>query len=417
MADRPRAIGLRIAVASWLAIAALTLMPHPEDVAEAAATPLTCLLCGQFATVDVLLNILLFLPLGLGLVLAGFSPRRAVLLCGITTLLIELLQMKVIPGRDASLSDLVSNTLGGAAGASLAAHWRWIVFPTADQARRLALGWAVGMVAVWAGTAWALGLALPQDGRWFGGWAPEFDNFQQFLGKPLLVRAGGEPLLPGPALDQHRLEDALNAQPSMSISALLAAPPRGLAPIGVIVDAAHDEVLLLGQDGEDLVFRMRMRAAILRLRAPQAVLAGGFRGGPGDTADATASLTDSRFELRSAVNGRTASRSIPLDPAWGWMLVSPIEARLDRLAELGTGVWIAGLFGVLTFWAAMADGKAIAVIAGTALVLFAGVPLAAGFPLPGIPDWLAALAGTLLGVGLSRPAIRHRIPHELEDVT
>lgn len=397
MIDRPRAVGIRIAVLAWLAMAALTLMPHPEQVAQAAATPVTCLLCGQFGTVDVFLNVLLFLPLGLGLALAGFSARRTVALCALTTLLIELLQMKAVPGRDASLSDLLSNTLGGAVGAFLAGRWRMFLQPTREQARHLALAWGLILIATWAGTAWALGLALPTGSRWYGGWAPEFDNFQRFLGRPLLITAGGQALLPGPTLDQHQVEDAINADPVLRFSAVLAAPPRGLAPIGAIVDGTHEEVMLVGQDGSDLVFRARMRAAILRLRAPEAFLPGGLAGGPGDTATASGGISGAAFELTATVNGHTLARRTPLNASWGWMLVSPAEARLTRLAAVTTAAWIAGLLGILAYWSLAAGGKGIAVVATTALLLLVGIPHAAGFDPAGASDWLAALAGVGLG--------------------
>ena len=45
-----------------------------------AGTPVYCIVCGDTGSVDFFLNILLFVPLGLGLALAGFSWRRALLL-------------------------------------------------------------------------------------------------------------------------------------------------------------------------------------------------------------------------------------------------------------------------------------------------------------------------------------------------
>jgi len=366
-----------------------------------AATPISCVVCGDLGTVDILLNIALFVPLGFGLRLAGFSWRRAVVLSALTTLLVELLQMEVIPGRDASLSDVLTNTLGGAVGAWLGTHWRRLALPSPTAARRLALGWSVGLAWVWAGTAWSLAPAFQQGIRWYGAWAPDFDNFRRFPGRPLLVTAGGEVVLPGLQVDQRRFEDAINARPEMTFEAILAGPPDGLAPIGAIVDASHAEIMLIGQDRSDLVFRLRMRAALVRLRTPAAVLPGALAGRTGDSAIGSAALREGTLRLAAEVSGREASRTIPLNAGWGWMLVSPWDARLDGWARIATSVWIAGLLGVLAFWASSAGGKTIAVVPATAVILFIIVPRAASFPSVTLPDWIAALVGSLAGAGLA----------------
>jgi VanZ like family len=116
-------IGRLLAVVGLLFIAAATLTPLPQQSAAAAATPLWCLVCGEDGGVDVLNNILLFVPLGLGLRLMRLRTSHVVLLAASVSLAIELLQLIVITGRDASLSDLLTNTLGswtGALGGSIA---------------------------------------------------------------------------------------------------------------------------------------------------------------------------------------------------------------------------------------------------------------------------------------------------------
>ncbi len=151
MSRRQRHLGYLVLVLSLAFIGLMTLLPAPEEAARAAATPLDCILCGDLGSVDFLLNILLFVPLGVGLGLAGFSWRRAVVLAGLLSAGIELLQMKFIPGRDASLGDILSNTLGGGLGALLAARWQDLVFPSPRRSRRLALLYAVVLVWIWVG--------------------------------------------------------------------------------------------------------------------------------------------------------------------------------------------------------------------------------------------------------------------------
>ena len=64
-------------------------------------------------------NILMFLPLGAGLALAGIRPRRAMAAIVALTVTVELLQYTVIPGRDGALDDILSNTVGGLLGIGL----------------------------------------------------------------------------------------------------------------------------------------------------------------------------------------------------------------------------------------------------------------------------------------------------------
>jgi VanZ family protein len=87
--------------------------------------------------VDVFLNLLLFAPLGAGLRLAGWRWRSVVAAAALVSFTVELLQFTVVTGRDASLSDLVTNTTGAAVAAALAARWRAIVLPAPRAAARL----------------------------------------------------------------------------------------------------------------------------------------------------------------------------------------------------------------------------------------------------------------------------------------
>src|SRR3712207_2032131 len=100
---RARRAGRLVGALALAFVAVATLTPTPGTP----PTPPTCIVCGRVGGVDVLLNVLLFVPLGLGLRLAGLSRWRALALAGLTTLGIESLQFAVVTGRDASLSDLL----------------------------------------------------------------------------------------------------------------------------------------------------------------------------------------------------------------------------------------------------------------------------------------------------------------------
>jgi hypothetical protein len=415
MSHRQRHLGYAIAALGLLFIAGLTLVPQPDQAAEAAATPLSCIVCGEFGGVDFLLNILLFIPLGIGLAVAGFSWRRTVVLAGLLTFGIELLQMNVIAGRDASLGDILTNTLGGGIGAALGTHWRTLVFPRPVAARRLAVSWALVLFWIWAGTAWALGPTWPQGVRWYGQWANDLGYLAPFLGKPLMVTAGGEPLPPGPSIDQSLLEDAVAARPELAVRAVLAGPTPKFAPIGSIMDEWRREIMFLGQDGQALEFRLRMRAALFKLRNPTVALPHALSGHPGDTVDAEGALRDGVFELSARDGDRVSSRRLPLSASWGWSLVLPWRYAFGPEVYLLTALWIAGLLGLLAYWSLLAGAATIMALPLSILTLLVVIPSAASLRPVHWTEWLAAGVGTLLGGLAARSARAADVSRGYED--
>ncbi len=104
---------------------------------------------------DGLLNLLLFVPLGLGLGWNGRSVLRAATIGFLLSTAIELAQLW-IPGRDSSLSDVIFNTAGTIVGALLAQRPRAWIVPDLRQSGKL-LAAALGiMIAVMLLTAWLL---------------------------------------------------------------------------------------------------------------------------------------------------------------------------------------------------------------------------------------------------------------------
>jgi len=98
-------IGRFLITVSLLAIAGLTLYPETATV----TSPWNCIVCGTRGTADMFLNVLLFAPLGVGLALMGVRHGRALVLAAMVSLTVELAQV-FIPGRDASIGDLISNS-------------------------------------------------------------------------------------------------------------------------------------------------------------------------------------------------------------------------------------------------------------------------------------------------------------------
>ncbi|MBK7925306.1 MAG: VanZ family protein [Gemmatimonadetes bacterium] len=117
MALKPRSRwGLPLTLASLAIIGWFTLRPSLDDAEAAARLPWTCLYpCGDYGLRDAVLNVALFVPLGLALAAMG-HPIRALLLVFLTTVSVEFAQYHWLIGRDASLRDILTNSLGGGIG-------------------------------------------------------------------------------------------------------------------------------------------------------------------------------------------------------------------------------------------------------------------------------------------------------------
>jgi hypothetical protein len=401
-----RKAGLIALAAGAVAVALLTLLPHPGQEELVRATPPACLVCGALGGVDVILNVILFIPIGLGLGLLGVPwPLAAAAGLGASGL-VELLQMKVVAGRDASLSDLLTNSAGAILGAGLGRHWRSLLFPSSRTAGALAAGWGLAWLAL--ATATGSGLhPVPTGTAWYGQWAPDLGHLDRFRGEVLSARAGGAPLPPGRQEDSRAWEERLTS-PGFAVLASVrtGTPPDHLAPVVSVFDADQREVLLLGQWGGDLVYRVRMAPARLRLRNPAVRLPGGLEAPPGSEVGIAGGTSGPRFVLASDGPGGARSRVIPFSPHWTWALLFPYDYALGPEAGALTALWLFGLLLPLGWWAARAGrggpwGAALVVVLGVA-----GLRALLGFDPAPPGEWLGAGAGIVLGLLLARGARR-----------
>src|SRR4030081_3020272 len=122
-----RRVGLIITIASLIAIATATLMPESSPAVESHF----CLICGSVGTVDAMLNVILFVPLGVGLSLGGARGKNALIWMFSLSALIESAQLYLISGRDATIGDVLTNSIGGALGFAIGRyHALWLRPPT-----------------------------------------------------------------------------------------------------------------------------------------------------------------------------------------------------------------------------------------------------------------------------------------------
>ena len=193
--SRQQSLGLGLTAIAALAIGSTTLTPHPELIEKMSRISPWCLVgCGDFDLLDILLNIILFIPLGLGLRLWLRRPV-ALAACVVTTVTIELTQHFFIAGRHGGLRDVVTNTAGSIIGVWLATGWTGLVRPTPRAAALLARTAAFAWLAMLALTGFLEQRALPHT-IWYGQWAPALGQFDTFPGEVLDAHVD-ELFLPG----------------------------------------------------------------------------------------------------------------------------------------------------------------------------------------------------------------------------
>ena len=111
-----------------------------------------CIACGPRGLADGILNLWLFVPLGIVLGWDSRPPATAILCGFLLSTAVELAQM-VVPGRDPSLSDILFNTVGTVVGVLVARQpYAWLV-PHGRSALKLTVASLVTVALVMIGTA------------------------------------------------------------------------------------------------------------------------------------------------------------------------------------------------------------------------------------------------------------------------
>jgi VanZ family protein/nitroreductase len=410
-----RRAGLLITIASLVAIALATLTPEPPGPTLSHF----CLVCGSFGTVDAILNIVLFVPLGIGLALSGVPGKRALLAMCVLSTLIETAQFLVIPGRDSTLGDILTNTLGGALGFVTGRYPRVWLRPPPRIARTLAVAWAILWLTVQIVSNFGFTLSIPRS-TYYGQIARTLGNFAVFPGHVVSTSIDDLQLPNVVVADSRRLRQMLLDGGIITATVTPAKPARGIAPILRVADAQQREILLLAQDGDNLVFGVHTGAAVLRLRSPLFALAGAFPAEGSNLPTVSKSLTVSgryragevRMDAQSAAGNRDSR--IVLTASLGWTQWLPFQWFIEgTLGErVVSWLWIACLVFPLGYWAAWARDfsrsqrsrrqMALAPLLGAAIVFAALIliPHALGLPSVPIGDWVATFGGFLIGVGL-----------------
>lgn len=389
----------------WLALATLVVLVAtlvPAESPEAAGRRISlCLLCGSRGAALALLNVLLFLPLGVAAGAAWGTAGVAFLAAPLLSLLVETLQVAV-PGRNPSLGDLLFNTLGGTAGVLLVRHREALLRPSPEGAARRCA--TAGFLAACAFAATGL-LLEPSLTRapYYGQWTPELGHLEAYAGRVLAARVGGVPVPVGRFEDTERLRGLLLAGAAVEAEVAAGPAPPGLAPVFSIYDRGRQEILLLGADRTHLVYRIRRRAAALRLDQPDARLPGALRGvAAGEAVRLAAQRREG--ELCLVVHPGPARCGVGPSVGDGWALLLYPE-RAGPAGRRGlTALWVGLLLAPVGFWLLRRPLCVLGLVLPlAALAIVPRATAAEGAP----PEaYLGAMAGIAAGVGAGAAARR-----------
>ena len=386
----------RFLAAALLPILIATLWPFPGHEPEGF---ISCIACGDNGTNDVLRNILLFAPLGTALALHLRSIPRCALSAALLSAAIELAQL-YIPGRDSSLGDVLSNTLGGTLGALVTRAAVLWLSPSPVRAAFLSRTAALAAAAV----CWATGMLLTPTfpaARYYGQWTPSLAHLELYRGRVLDVTLSGLRILSGPIPDSRLARERLAAAQGFSLHVRAVAGPRtrALAPLFAIYDQHEREIVLLGPDRDDLVLRFRALARDLRFDQPDVRLVSGMRHvRPGDTLDITVTRGGARQEgdYSIALNGQITS-GLGCAVGCGWAVLMYPEVLPAWLRLLLGAAWVGGLFAPAGFWMRT---RGDALFTGAAMATgLAGAPVFTSLVATPALQWVAAVLGVLGGAG------------------
>jgi hypothetical protein len=388
--------------AALIAIGIATLWPLPGAPPSGSSL---CLACGELGGVDLVLNVVLFIPLGVALALVWPKPRWTWLFPSLVSLTVELLQLRVVPGRDASLGDLVANSVGGVIGL-VAAHALPALLRTARGRRVLALASHCLVLLFSCVVAWAL---LPAPVRYLT-WVqiqPERAGYATFTGNVSVELFGrARPL--GVRINPGQ-EPPAYANGDITGRIAISNHEKELPPVEALIFrlANHNEMLVqLSQRHDALAVRFRKRGSLLLLRSPTFVLGGVFPQ-TADSMDVTVRSQRARTYLDASSTQAHAVLEAPVTFGRGWELFSPFHAVRPASERLLRWAFLALLFGIPAAFSWIAWGaRGLIPASVTAIVVLGVIPLISGLA-PSAPDeWIVVASGMGIGAALASAVVR-----------
>jgi hypothetical protein len=340
-------------------------------------------------------------------------------MCALSAL-IEAAQLMVIPGRDATIGDVLTNSLGGALGFAVARNIFILLRPAPRMAVVLGIGWSAVWLTIQTASSFGFSPTLPRS-EYYGQIARCLGNAEPFSGRVLSARIGDVVVPDMQFNNSSRVRDLLIGGATLTTTLSPPVSADAMTPIVRIADGSEREILVLAQNVTDMVFGVRTGAAVLRLRPPLFGLAdvfpAGSHGDGGLTSDTvTVSARYSAGELWVITPWKTSSdRRIPITASLGWTLLMPFQWFIEgtRFELLVSAIWTACLLSPMGYWAArifrfphpyITAGIRMLAMPIVLLLLYLGlfvVPQEFGLSAAPASDWLAAFTGIIMGAALA----------------
>ena len=397
--------GLAFAVGGLLFVLLLTLWPAPQEAKRSQLTPVWCLVCGSIGMQDVLQNLLMLMPFGIGLGLLGWRAVRALIAGFGLALIVELLQYAVIPGRDASLSDVVTNTLGTALGALVASRIDWLLHPPPRDAARLAMGTLGTWAALWVAAGWLLG-ASPGPAPWRAVLRPELIDAPPFEGEIVSAELSGVALHEGGQALPSRVVDAY-ARDSVAFAASVRTGPPSRERRGLLEVRDGDSVvqLAVAERGGALRFAMRTRSSRLLLRPISLRMPRAAAQPEGTSLMLSVRREAGAIVVEPRMPGEREVR-LNIGPHWLATLLLPVEVWAGPSWEAFAYLWVVGLLVPVGWWVAHSAPRAKLTLAFAAFAVVIGglrtVPPLFRLSHTSSVGWLMACGALALGLLLGR---------------
>lgn len=403
-------------LAALLIIGFLTLEPRPRQAPLSATTPWLCLVCGPLGTVDVLLNIALFVPLGLALQRFGRTALTVLLIGLATSVGVEALQLAVISGRDSSLSDLLTNTLGTWLGYRLGRGLPTLLHPDPRRSHRLALLASGFWLLLLGFTAWAVRPA-PPPGNLALRLTPFVPGLETFRGRVIESAFGTG----GAAQSAAAIRRELTAgRGSLHARVTLESWPEALAPVVDISGASQVSAARLGQLGQKVLFSVRTNAERVRLRTPAVKVYRALPAPSGQEVTIGGSLSQAKLSAYADDGGSLTSASLALTPGLGWALVLPLTRYpFDYRPDITSAIWTALPLVIVGYWMARSragrkrqlwrTGVWYGAWGGVLLSLgLMAIPSLGGVAAQGGRGWVACAGALLIGAALGYASLGRR---------
>jgi hypothetical protein len=363
----------------WLAVVAwLTLRSAPGQAADVAKLKWYCIACGDAGGADVILNVLLFFPLGLALRALGWPAWRTLALLASASIAIEVTQATLLVGRDASLGDVLSNSTGAMTG--------WIAYgglvillnPTEQVARRSSVTLLALMALLWWTTGAALRPSLTKATPWVAQRLHVSSSYRRFPGSMQAAAVNGV------EIPNALMTELPDWRDTVGVVVDLTRDSSGLytRPMALIrvVDSSQDFLLGVDQIRDDARLRLRLRGNDWLLHSPRWLVSHGMAMPTAEAWRIRWSWERDRITLASEpIDGPQARLFIvPLSAGLGWVFIHPFVVVIGSNRGLWTALWLGWWFGWLGWLAGGLKPQARWLIGGAGIAVFVGASIASG---------------------------------------